>query len=57
MALRPGYKVYSTDVCVPISKLPKLVKDTQKDLEEHGIFSPCLGHVGDGKCVTCSNWR
>lgn len=51
MALRPGAQAYSTDVCVPISQLPKLVKDTQEDLRQNGIFGPCLGHVGDGNFV------
>ena len=38
----------STDVCVPISKLAECVEETRRDLEEHGIYGPMIGHVGDG---------
>ncbi|ODV92535.1 hypothetical protein CANCADRAFT_20771 [Tortispora caseinolytica NRRL Y-17796] len=41
-------RVWTTDVAVPISKLPDLVKDTRKDLDDTGLFSAVLGHVGDG---------
>ena len=33
------------DVCVPISKLPQLAQDTQKDLEANGIVGPIIGLV------------
>ncbi|KAG9096080.1 hypothetical protein FRC06_009061, partial [Ceratobasidium sp. 370] len=48
LALRPGAKGWSTDVCVPISKLPQLVYETKKDLAEVGLVSTIVGHVGDG---------
>ncbi len=48
MALRPGAKLMSTDVCVPISQLAKCIVDTQQDIEKTGIMAPILGHVGDG---------
>ena len=48
VALRPGCEVYSTDVCVPISRLAECVEETQKDLADMGLFAPILGHVGDG---------
>lgn len=48
VALRPGCEVFSTDVCVPISRLADCVEETQKDLAEMGLFAPILGHVGDG---------
>ncbi|WVW86547.1 hypothetical protein I302_108596 [Kwoniella bestiolae CBS 10118] len=48
MALVEGSTCYSTDVCVPVSNLPKLVKQTKQDLKENGIVGPLLGHVGDG---------
>ncbi len=38
----------STDVCVPISRLAECVEETRRDLEEHGIYGPMIGHVGDG---------
>ena len=43
MALVEGGSCYSTDVCVPVSNLPKLVKETKADLEANGIVGPLLG--------------
>ncbi|TFY79625.1 hypothetical protein EWM64_g4390 [Hericium alpestre] len=43
-----GTKAWATDVCVPISKLPELVYETQKDIERSGIKGPIVGHAGDG---------
>lgn len=48
MALVPGGTCYSTDVCVPVGQLARLVKETKQDLEKNGIVGPLLGHVGDG---------
>ncbi|EUC64848.1 D-lactate dehydrogenase (cytochrome) oxidoreductase [Rhizoctonia solani AG-3 Rhs1AP] len=48
LALRPGAKGWSTDVCVPISKLPELVYETKKDIAKSGVVSTIVGHVGDG---------
>jgi len=48
LALVPGSKGWSTDVCVPVSRLPDLVYETKKDLEESGLVSTIVGHVGDG---------
>ena len=39
----------STDVCVPVSRLPDLVYDTKRDIEESGLVSTIVGHVGDGE--------
>lgn len=44
----PGMEVMSTDVCVPISRLAECVVETQRDLREHGLVGPIVGHVGDG---------
>ncbi|KAJ9112235.1 hypothetical protein QFC22_006319 [Naganishia vaughanmartiniae] len=47
-----GGKAYSTDVCVPISKLPQLAQDTQKDLAENGIIGPIIGAIElEGTCT------
>lgn len=43
-----GAKAWTTDVCVPISKLPQLVYETQKDMEHSGVFYSVVGHAGDG---------
>jgi D-lactate dehydrogenase (cytochrome) len=47
-ALMPGKEVFSTDVCVPISRLAECVRETQEDLARYGLFGPIVGHVGDG---------
>lgn len=46
--LRPGAQAVATDVCVPISRLAECVVETEKDLEQVGLISPIVGHVGDG---------
>lgn len=39
---------FTTDVCVPISRLSDCIEATQKDLAESNLFGPIVGHVGDG---------
>jgi D-lactate dehydrogenase (cytochrome) len=48
MALRPGAKGISTDVCVPISRLAECVDESVRDLDEAGLVGTVVGHVGDG---------
>ncbi|KIK64084.1 hypothetical protein GYMLUDRAFT_71528 [Collybiopsis luxurians FD-317 M1] len=48
LALVPGCRPLATDVCVPVSRLPDLIYETQKDLKNSGIMAPIVGHVGDG---------
>ncbi|KAK2802178.1 hypothetical protein FQN51_004859 [Onygenales sp. PD_10] len=49
MALRkPGSEVWSTDVSVPISRLPDIIESSKKDMDDLGIFASILGHIGDG---------
>lgn len=48
LAVIPGSRGYVTDVCVPISRLAECIVETQKDIAEHGLFAPIIGHVGDG---------
>ncbi|CAL1704055.1 unnamed protein product [Somion occarium] len=43
-----GTRVWTTDVCVPVSRLPELVYKTKKDLADNGLHSTIVGHVGDG---------
>jgi D-lactate dehydrogenase (cytochrome) len=48
LALRPGSRGWTTDVCVPISKLAECVLETRKD-NAGAPFPICLvGHAGDG---------
>ncbi|XP_002711769.2 probable D-lactate dehydrogenase, mitochondrial isoform X1 [Oryctolagus cuniculus] len=48
LALRPGCKGYSTDVCVPISRLPEILVRTKEELKASGLTGAIVGHVGDG---------
>jgi D-lactate dehydrogenase (cytochrome) len=48
LALRPGARAWTTDVCVPISRLAECVIETRKDTAA-APFPVCLvGHAGDG---------
>ncbi|MBS0284175.1 MAG: FAD-binding protein [Proteobacteria bacterium] len=46
--LRPGAVGWTTDVCVPISRLPECIAETKRDLDAASIPATILGHVGDG---------
>jgi len=48
----PGMDTLATDVCVPVSRLAECVTETVKDIEEHGLIAPIVGHVGDGNFHT-----
>ena len=48
LALRPGARGLTTDVCVPVSRLAECVTETKRDLDACPLPSPLLGHVGDG---------
>ncbi|MCP4205668.1 MAG: FAD-binding protein [Shimia sp.] len=48
LALRPGAKGISTDVCVPISRLAECVTLAKDKADELGLISTVVGHVGDG---------
>ena len=43
-----NFKVYSTDVCVPISNLVECINFTEKEIKKLGLKAPMVGHVGDG---------
>ena len=47
-ALRPGAQGFTTDACVPISKLAETIAETKEDLDASGLIAPIVGHVGDG---------
>lgn len=46
--LAPGKKAFTTDICVPISRLTECILETKKDIKESNIIAPIVGHVGDG---------
>ena len=48
LALRPGTKSQSSDVCVPLSRLADCIEATKQDIEATGLVAPIVGHVGDG---------
>ena len=48
VALRPGCKMWVTDVCVPISRLAECLIETRADLDTLPLTAPVVGHVGDG---------
>jgi D-lactate dehydrogenase (cytochrome) len=47
-ALVTGANTWSTDVCVPISRLAECIDATIADVEASGLLAPIVGHVGDG---------
>ena len=49
LALRThGSEVWSTDVAVPISRLPDIIEKSKEELSDLGLFAGILGHIGDG---------
>ncbi|GAB7359542.1 hypothetical protein MBLNU230_g6730t1 [Neophaeotheca triangularis] len=49
LALRKeGEDVWSTDVAVPLSRLPDIIEVSKKEMDELGLFASILGHIGDG---------
>jgi D-lactate dehydrogenase (cytochrome) len=47
-ASRPGAEFWSTDVCVPISRLAECITETQKDIAASFLPAGIVGHAGDG---------
>ncbi|GME23182.1 D-lactate dehydrogenase [Neofusicoccum parvum] len=43
-----GDKVWTTDVAVPISRLPQIIEETKADIDKSGLIGAIVGHVGDG---------
>ncbi|KAI9872881.1 MAG: D-lactate ferricytochrome c oxidoreductase [Pleopsidium flavum] len=40
--------VWTTDVAVPISRLPDIIEQTKEDMSKCGLLGAIVGHVGDG---------
>ena len=47
-ALHNNGRVYSTDVCVPISRITECVKFAEVEVNKIGLRAPMVGHLGDG---------
>jgi len=45
-------KIYTTDVCVPISNLVECIKFAETEIKKYGLRAPMVGHVGDGNFHT-----
>jgi D-lactate dehydrogenase (cytochrome) len=45
---RDGCVGWTTDVCVPISRLAECILETKRDLVASHLPAPIVGHVGDG---------
>lgn len=48
LQMKPGGKVFPTDVCVPISRLAECIHATNQDIAQVSIPIALFGHVGDG---------
>ena len=48
LALRPGARAWTTDVCVPISRLAECILDTKADNAGAAFPIALVGHAGDG---------
>ncbi len=47
-ALINNGRVYSTDVCLPISNITECVNYAEKQAKKFGLRAPMVGHLGDG---------
>ena len=47
-SLRPGARAWTTDVCVPISRLAECIVETKKDNAGASFPISLVGHAGDG---------
>jgi D-lactate dehydrogenase (cytochrome) len=48
VAVRKGGKMFTTDICVPISRLADCIVESKKDVAGASFPAPVVGHVGDG---------
>ncbi len=47
-ALIKNGRVYSTDICVPISNITECVNFAEEEAKKFGLRAPMVGHLGDG---------
>lgn len=48
LAMRPGARGWTTDACVPISRLADCIVETKQDIAASSLVGALVGHVGDG---------
>ena len=48
LSLKPGCLAWSSDVCVPITKLANCIIESKEKLISMNLLAPLVGHVGDG---------
>lgn len=48
LAMRPGSRGWTTDACVPISRLADCIVEAKRDFAESHLVGALVGHVGDG---------
>ncbi|KAF2765201.1 hypothetical protein EJ03DRAFT_319812 [Teratosphaeria nubilosa] len=47
-----GDHVWTTDVAVPLSRLPDIIEEAKEDIAKSGLTGAIVGHVGDGNFHT-----
>ena len=47
-AEKNNIKVYTTDICVPLSNLVEAIQFAEIEIQNYGLRAPMVGHVGDG---------
>jgi D-lactate dehydrogenase (cytochrome) len=48
LQIRKGAKMFTTDICVPISRLADAIVAAKNDTADASFPAPIVGHVGDG---------
>jgi D-lactate dehydrogenase (cytochrome) len=48
LAMRPGSRGWTTDACVPISRLADCIVETKRDIAASHLVGALVGHAGDG---------
>ena len=48
LAMRPGCRGWTTDACVPISRLAECIVESKRDVAASTLVGALVGHVGDG---------
>ena len=48
LAMRPGSRGWTTDACVPISRLADCIVETKRDIAASRLVAALVGHAGDG---------